>query len=236
MKTPKLVIAILLLALLAAACGGTDATAETFPPAEAPTLDPAAFETAVAATVAAELTQIALENPSPTPPSPTDTPEPGPTLPPTETPEPSPTISDTALEDHALFVADVTIPDGTEIIGGETFTKTWRLRNIGTNTWTTEYSFVFVNGDRMEGTPINFTAEVLPGGTVDISIPMVAPLEGGTYEGFWMLADADGAVFGIGITADQAVLVSIVAIPPTATPTATATSAPTATPTITPTP
>lgn len=231
MKSPRLFFAFLLMVLITAACGGSEQPADTPEPADAPTLDPAAFEAAVAATVAAELTRYAEENPSPTPPPATDTPEPGPSPTPSQTPEPLPTISDTALEDHALFLADVTIPDGTQIIAGETFTKTWRLRNIGTNPWTTEYAFVFVNGDRMEGTPINLTQEVQPGAALEISIAMVAPQEGGTYEGFWMFTNADGAIFGIGPDANQAVLVSIVVIEPTATPTPTRTPTPTLTPT-----
>ena len=41
--------------------------------------------------------------------------------------------------DRAQFVADVTVPDGTRYDPGATFTKTWRLRNIGTCTWTTSW-------------------------------------------------------------------------------------------------
>src|SRR5512143_3278895 len=39
--------------------------------------------------------------------------------------------------DWAQFVADVTVPDGTSYAPGTTFTKTWRLKNIGSCTWTT---------------------------------------------------------------------------------------------------
>jgi hypothetical protein len=62
---------------------------------------------------------------------------------------------------------------------------------------------------------------------------MIAPLTGGTYEGYWMLANADGLVFGIGDEGNQAVLVSIVAIEPTAVPTNTPTATPTPTPSAT---
>ena len=33
--------------------------------------------------------------------------------------------------DWAGFIADVTVPDGTAFSPGATFTKTWRLKNIG---------------------------------------------------------------------------------------------------------
>ena len=42
--------------------------------------------------------------------------------------------------DMAQFVADVTVPDGTTYAPGAAFTKTWRLKNIGTCTWSTSYS------------------------------------------------------------------------------------------------
>jgi hypothetical protein len=233
MKKKLLVVSCAALLILLAACGQAGTATETASPTEpaaAPTLDQAALDAAVAATVAAELTRIAVENPSPTP-APTNTPQP--TDPPTAVPSPTATVGAEALENHALFLADVTIPDGTQIAADTPFTKTWRLQNIGFNTWTTDFTVVFVNGDRMEGEPINLPAGVPPGGTVDITITMVAPSEAGTYEGYWMLADADGKVFGLGEAADQAFLVSIVVLPaPTATPTLapTETPAPTATP------
>jgi hypothetical protein len=233
MKKKFLVVSCAALLILLAACGQAGTATETASPTEppaAPTLDQAALDAAVAATVAAELTRIAVENPSPTP-APTNTPEP--TDPPTAVPSPTATVGAEALENHALFLADVTIPDGTQIVADTPFTKTWRLQNIGFNTWTTDFTVVFVNGDRMEGAPINLPVGVPPGGTVDITIAMVAPSEAGAYEGYWMLADADGNVFGLGEAADQAFLVSIVVLPaPTATPTLapTETPAPTATP------
>jgi hypothetical protein len=230
MKTTKFMalFVILILALSACSSGGEPQSTEEAP-VEIASLDPNEVSTAVAATVSAELTRIAAENPSPTPqPDPTDTAQPTETS--TLPPSPTATSDPLALENHALFITDVTIPDGTEIVAGEDFTKTWRLQNIGKNAWTTEYSVVFVNGDRMEGQPINFAEEVSPGGMVDISIAMIAPAEAGTYTGYWMLSDADDVIFGIGQFADQAFLVTIEVIPPTATPVPTATPTPTATP------
>ena len=34
--------------------------------------------------------------------------------------------------DKAQFIADVTVRDGTIMSPGQTFTKTWRLKNVGT--------------------------------------------------------------------------------------------------------
>ncbi len=229
--TSKNILALLvtLVFALSACSPGSNPQSTDEPQVEIATLNPDEVNTAVAATVSAELTRIAIENPSPTPePPPTDTPEP--TEVPTQPPTPTATADPLALANHALFITDVTIPDGTEIIAGENFTKTWRLQNIGQNTWTSEYSVVFVNGDRMEGQPINFAQDIPPGGIVDIAIPMIAPLEAGTYTGYWMLSDADDAIFGIGRFADQAFLITIDVILPTPTPTSTVTRTPTATP------
>jgi hypothetical protein len=65
--------------------------------------------------------------------------------------------------DWAQFIADVTVPDGTTYAPGATFRKTWRLRNIGTCTWTTSYSLVFDSGAQM-GAPaaVNFPSNVAP--------------------------------------------------------------------------
>ena len=37
---------------------------------------------------------------------------------------------------QASFVRDVNYPDGTYVVPGTSFTKTWRLRNVGTQAWT----------------------------------------------------------------------------------------------------
>ena len=61
------------------------------------------------------------------------------------------------------FVKDVTIPDGTQLSAGEVFTKTWRLQNRGTCTWTPDYMLVYTSGDQMGST----TAVRLPGNVGD---------------------------------------------------------------------
>ena len=51
--------------------------------------------------------------------------------------------------DWAQFIADVTVPDGTTYTPGATFQKTWRLKNIGTCTWTTSYALIFDSGNQL---------------------------------------------------------------------------------------
>ena len=79
-----------------------------------------------------------------------------PTVTPTVTgtpPTPTPTKSVTPIPsacDRAQFIADVTVPDGTSFAPGIGFSKTWRLKNIGTCTWT-NYSLIFDSGEKMGG-------------------------------------------------------------------------------------
>ena len=112
--------------------------------------------------------------------------------------------------DWAQFVADVTIPDGTRMGPGIAFTKTWRLKNIGTCTWTTSYQLVFSSGAQMGGpSPLNLPTSVPPGQTVELSVNLTAPSAVGRYIGYWKLSNAAGAVFGLGSIADKAWWVEI---------------------------
>ncbi len=106
--------------------------------------------------------------------------------------------------DRAQFIADVTVPDGTRFSAGSVFTKTWRLKNIGTCTWTTSYALIFSSGDRMGGaSPVSFPVNVAPGHTVDLSVSLAAPATGGHYIGYWKFQNASGAEFGIGSLASK---------------------------------
>jgi hypothetical protein len=147
-------------------------------------------------------------------------------------PQPSPTPEPTTVAectDKASFVSDVTIPDNTRLLPGQSFVKTWRLRNDGTCTWTTDYALVFAGGDRLGGpTAIPLPQSVPPGHTVDLSVMLTAPAGNGTYKGKWQLRNAEGRLFGVGKDANNPFWVRIVVAPapqPTAVP-ATATPAP----------
>ena len=189
-----------------------------------PTLD--SMNTAVMQTLAVKLTRL---TPSPTfivSPS-TQTLAEIPTMPqsqPTESLMPSMTpISQTAnVEpqtettlslpcDWAQFISDVTIPDGSSLAPGFSFTKTWRLMNAGNCSWTPAYKLVYASGDLMGAVgAVSFLHDVKSGETVDISVELTAPQQPGTYQGNWMLKNAQGQVFGIGPNADGAFRVNIV--------------------------
>ena len=106
--------------------------------------------------------------------------------------------------DWAQFVSDVTVPDGTTFAPNAAFKKTWRLKNIGTCTWTTSYSMVFASGAQMgTATSVAMPSTVAPGQTVDVSVDLTAPSTGGSYRGFWKFKNASGTLFGIGFSANQ---------------------------------
>jgi hypothetical protein len=101
--------------------------------------------------------------------------------------------------DRARFVQDISVPDNTLFAPGTSFTKTWRLRNAGTCTWTTAYRVVFDSGDSMSApASVNLPHNVLPGDTVDVSVSMLAPNEQRSYTGYWKMENASGTRFGTG--------------------------------------
>jgi hypothetical protein len=129
-------------------------------------------------------------------------------LPPTVKPRVSPTPNcDLATAGNPI---DTTIPDGTVMGPNTTFTKTWRLVNIGTCTWTGSYAVVWFSGEIMGANQVNsLNVNVAPGGTIDVSVDMTAPKEPGTYIGYWKLRNPSGRAFGIGPSSDSPFWVKI---------------------------
>ena len=111
---------------------------------------------------------------------------------------------------QAAFVKDVTIPDGSYVAPGKTFTKTWRIRNVGTSTWTTSMALVYYSGDQMGGPNCVYLPwAVGPGAYVDISVKLTAPDFPTSTIGQWMLRAPNGTLFGVGCNGATPVWVSI---------------------------
>lgn len=167
-------------------------------PSSAPkTEEPNAIFTQAALTVQAQLNQTPTPAPfnTPTlpPPQPTNTALSLPTLPLLTN---TPLVSATPICDQGQFVKDVTIDDGTNFTPGATFTKTWRIRNTGTCTWS-GYSLVFDSGDAMSGTSPIPMGTVGPGQEVDLSVNLTAPATGGSYRGYWRIRNPSGILIPI---------------------------------------
>jgi len=135
-------------------------------------------------------------------PTPTSTQKPPATEVPASPVPPSPTIQ--ACTNQAEFVRHLSVSDNTQLLPGVYFAKVWRIKNIGTCTWTTDYAFVFNNGDNFSSvSETMLTHEVKPGETVYVQVTMVTPMEPNTYSSYWMLKDPAGNTFGAGAAADQ---------------------------------
>jgi hypothetical protein len=206
-KLSSLWVILCLGALLLSACGGGGT-----PEATATQPAPEAVLTAAAETAAARMTQTAAAPTTQQPATPMPTVQT--TI--TETTPLSPTLTVTPTvatggEDKLEFVADVTVPDGTTFKPGDTFVKTWKLKNTGTSTWGSGHSLVFVSGEQM-GAPasIPLSVTVPPGETADVSVSLTTPQSPGSYFSFWALRGPAGNTFAVGPNGDQPFYVQII--------------------------
>ena len=189
-KMPQIISVILSAVLILSACN--------LPSKNPGVRDPNAAMTAAAQTISAQLTAAA-------PPSTAIVPVivPNTSAPPAQPPAAIPsatslsaTATATSICDLGKFISDVTIPDGTIMSPNQTFTKTWRLQNIGVCTWT-GYSLAFDSGDAMSGAASSAIGTTPPNGTVDVSITLTAPGTPDNYRGYWRLRSAAGVLFPI---------------------------------------
>jgi hypothetical protein len=192
MKRIKTPISILLLAVLSSlllnACGPAT-------PEPSPTVDIVAMQTSVVETFAAGLTQTAFLLPTDTSaPIPTNAPTPTTSL---TTPLPPVSGQIPPASCYGLaYVKDVTIPDNSLIPPGQTFTKTWQVRNSGTCAWDAGFKFAFVGGEAMDGATLVLDKAVNPGADKELSIVMKAPSKTGSVRGTWRMSTAGGTFFG----------------------------------------
>ena len=208
-KTPKIISMFLLIIIILSACN--------LPSKKPDSGGSSAAVTAAAQTVAAQLTAIAPIYTATNLPIVSFTSTPISSVPATSTPiipTLPPPATATSNCNAMQFVTDVTIPDGTVMTQGQAFTKTWRLKNIGTCTWTTSYAIVFSSGNSLNGPATQtLTGNVNPGQTVDISVSLTAPGTNGDYTGYWKLRDGAGVLFnGSGFYAQIKVQSAIFAV------------------------
>jgi hypothetical protein len=105
----------------------------------------------------------------------------------------------------AAFSSNVTLPDLSSVIPNRTYTKTWQLRNIGSCTWSSDYSIVFISGDKLgPNTSAKLPGAIKPGSYVNVSVSLVMPnpTKTTTYTSYWMLKSDSGEFFGIGQKGD----------------------------------
>jgi len=199
-KSPIILsVVVVLIAQLACNIPGNSATPDTFA-----TLN--GLYTASAQTLEAATTPNSLTT---TPGLPLPTATFGTSLPTTNTANSGGSAS-TSRCDAAQFLADVTYPDGSFVPRNNTFVKIWRIKNVGTCTWTTSYALVFTSGDGMSGpSAVALAGTVNPGQYIEVPVTFTAPNKDGNYRGYWKLRNAAGVLFGIGDFADTAFWVDI---------------------------
>ncbi len=227
MKTSAILLFVLAVAL--AACGGGGPSMS-----ELEAVQTIAAGTAVAGitqTAAARPPTETPEPPTATPEPPTETPEPSPTpeteegeeagessgeaavsptpglqpvlgAPPTSTPG-GPAGSCTYA---AAFEGVENTPDGTAYEFGKEFTKTWRVKNTGTCTWTESVNLIWVYSETdgkesselmgAQGVIAVVTDPVQPNGYLDIAVRFRTPSTLGVYKVFFKFRSST-AIFGV---------------------------------------
>ncbi|GAB4488311.1 MAG: hypothetical protein Fur0016_00610 [Anaerolineales bacterium] len=126
--------------------------------------------------------------------------------------------------------------DGVNIRAGETFRKTWVIKNTGTCEWNGDFRFVFISGDILRDNTTNRLRRgtIKQNGTVEYALDFTAPSAPGTYTSVWRLMTDGGVLFGPSFT--SRIVVPGATFTPTVTPSITLTPPPpTTTPTATPT-
>ena len=219
----KLFVVTALLALVLSGCGGGQAGAETatVTATEGPvattlasiTEAPAITETFTlspppdTSATATSATPLAAQTPTVDPSRPTNAPD---------------------CTNSAAFVADVTIPDNTNVAGGTTFTKTWRVSNTGTCIWGADYTLTYYSDERLGAPPSVPLALTYPGQNADISVDLVAPNSNGNHRGNFVIKNPAGLIMKIGDDSRLWVIINVTvttAITPTETATALANTA-----------
>jgi hypothetical protein len=95
----------------------------------------------------------------------------------------------TAVTTNLAQWVSQSVADDTLFDPSQTFTMTWTLKNVGTSTWKTTYMLRFYSGDNFSAPKeIPLGKEVPPGGTIDITIKMKAPIKPGSYLSDWVMS------------------------------------------------
>jgi inhibitor of cysteine peptidase len=111
---------------------------------------------------------------------------------------PIPDVDLATCTNSVQYVDDLTIPDDTVLAPGESFVKSWRLRNNGTCPWLEGYKIIAIDDEPLPGeTEVVLATAVAPGQAVDISVNLTAPDITGTYRSNWQMETATGVIFGV---------------------------------------
>jgi len=178
-------------------------------PSVPPTLDVGLLNTTIAQTAGAAATQtFAL--------LPTLTPTPTATRTPTEVPSSTPTFLyllfsptvptstptlDISGQPFSCRLDSQTPKDKAVFAPGASFTAHWQVINNGTSLWDSNSAdYRFIGGDQLHKQAVyDFPKNVLPGGSVELTVAMQAPTEPGTYTTRWQISTGKERFCSMGI-------------------------------------
>ncbi len=111
-----------------------------------------------------------------------------------------PISEQSSAQDKASLVSE-NYPDNSILKPGQSFTKTWTIKNIGASNWTTNYHLVLIaspEGNTLGSVPhISFSQQIHPGETMLISVTLVAPQTEGIYVAYYSIINEAGEVVAV---------------------------------------
>lgn len=93
------------------------------------------------------------------------------------------------------LISSYTVPEG-PFEPGDEFTQYWQVENNGTCNWVYLYHLVFVSGNRMGGSPGRLSKVIEPYKWTTLSVGLDAPKTTGTHTATWRFSDQGGTAFG----------------------------------------
>jgi hypothetical protein len=104
----------------------------------------------------------------------------------------SPVDPQPTAKDEATLVEHLTFPDGSQVARGQSFNKSWRIKNSGANAWDGSYSFDRISGPDIG--PASVELNLNPGAVATVSV-ILTPTELGQAELAYRMSK-DGMPFG----------------------------------------
>lgn len=193
MKRSKWILYLGLLAVLSA-CGQANQVASRRSTIET---SPTRTQSFTTETSALPEPQISLQPASLVPPSETST-----SVSIALLPDSDATATPATISANKAVLSSETIPDGTAMQKNQIFTKTWVLKNVGTETWDESYSLELLSGksSSLMNAPLQvvFGKPVKPGDSIELSIDLIAPEADGNYIVTYRVLDGNGSNVAIG--------------------------------------
>ena len=74
---------------------------------------------------------------------------------------------------------------------------TWKVKNVGSKSWSDNVELVFVSGDKLHtyGDEYAMSKEIEPVGLATLIVDMTTPKQEGIYTTYWGLKNKSGKIF-----------------------------------------